>query len=80
MKDLSVFSSKVGFFFIVSLRETRKSVCSSVCFSLTIIDLKMMARKLLSPADLAGSQVLEIHELSKVIVVSGNKDLVFAIF
>ena len=40
----------------------------------------MIAKKLLSPADLAKTQALRIHELSKVIVVSKNKDLVFATF
>ena len=80
MKDSSVLSSKVGFFFIILLRETRQSICSSVCFSLTVIDLKMIARKLLSPADLARTQALLIHELSKVILVSENEDLVFETF
>ena len=40
----------------------------------------MIAKKLLSPVDLAGTQALCIHELLKVIVVSENEDLVFATF
>ena len=40
----------------------------------------MIAKKLLSPADLAKTQALHIHELLKVIVVNDNKKLVFAIF
>ena len=80
MKDSSVLSSKVGFFFIILLRETRQSVCSSICFSLTIIDLKRIARKLLSLADLAKTQALCIHESSTIIVISENDNLVFATF
>ena len=40
----------------------------------------MIARKHLSLADLAETEVLYIHELSKVIVVGKNKDLMFATF
>ena len=40
----------------------------------------MIAKKLLSQADLARTQAFCIHELLKVIVVSKNKDLVFATF
>ena len=40
----------------------------------------MIAKKLLSPADLAKTQALHIYKLLKVIVVGENKDLVFATF
>ena len=40
----------------------------------------MIARKLLSLADLAKTQALCIHELLKVIMVGENEDLVFASF
>ena len=40
----------------------------------------MVAKKLLSPVDLARTQAFCIHELSKIIVVSENKDLVFTTF
>ena len=80
IKDSSILSLKVGFFFIILWRKTRSSVCSSVCFALTIIYLKMIVEKLLSPADLAKTWAFCIHELLKVIVVSENKNFVFAIF
>ena len=78
MKYLSVLSSKVSFFFIILLRETRYIVYSSVSFALTIIYSKMIARKLLSPADLTKIQALYIHKSSKIIVVSKNEKLMFA--
>ena len=80
MKDLSVFSSKISFFFIISLKKMRYNVCSSICFALTIIYPKIITRKLLSPADLARTQALCIYESSKVIVVSKKKNLVFTTF
>ena len=40
----------------------------------------MVAKKLLSPADLARAQAFCIYELLKVIVVSKNENLVFAVF
>ena len=40
----------------------------------------MIARKLLSSADLARAQALCINELSKIIMVSINEDLMFATF
>ena len=40
----------------------------------------MVAKKLLIPADFARAQTFYIHELSKVIMVSENEDLVFAAF
>ena len=40
----------------------------------------MVMRKFLSLTNLAKAQALYIHELSKVIVVRENKNLVFAAF
>ena len=80
MKNLSVLSSKLFFLIQTSLRETRKYICSSICFTLTIIDLKIVTKELLGPADLIRAQTFYIHELSKVIMVSENKDFMFVAF
>ena len=40
----------------------------------------MVAKKLLSQADLVRIQAFRIHELSKLIMVNENKHLVFATF
>ncbi len=45
-----------------------------------IIDLIVVLRELLGPADLMKAQVLRIHESTDVIMVSKDKDLVFAAF
>ena len=80
MKNLSVLSSKLFFLIQASLKETRKCICSSIRFTLTIIDLKMVTRELLGPADLTRAQTFRINELSEVIMVSENENFVFAAF
>ena len=67
MKDLSVLSSKVSFFFIVSMKKTRWSVCNSVCFLLTIIYLKIIARKFLAPLNLTRTQVFYVYQTAKLL-------------
>ena len=80
MNNLSTLGLKLIFFFNTSLRKTRKYVCSSICFTLTIIDLKMVMKELLGSADLTKAQILCIHELLVVIMVSKNENLIFVAF
>ena len=80
MKNSSIVSSKIGFFFIISLKKTRLGVCSSVCFSWKRIDPKIILAKLLRPLDLAKTQALCIHEMTKIVIIVKNKDLVFTTF
>ncbi len=62
------------------MREARQCISCSNRPSLTIIDSKVVSRKLLGPADLARAQTLGIYELMEVVMVSDNKDFVFATF
>ena len=62
MKNVSVLSLKLFFFLLVSLRKTKQYIGSLICLALTIIDTKMILRKLLGPTDLPGAQTLYIHE------------------
>ena len=80
MQDLGVFGSKDSFFFGILLRVLQKSICSSIGFTLLIIDAKVVARELLGPTDLSGAQAFCIHEATEVVVVYEDKNLVFAIF
>ncbi len=80
MKNLGVLISKSLFFGLASLREVRQGISHSISFSLTIIDLEVVSRELLGPADLTRAQTLCIYKLAEVIMVSKNKDLVFATF
>lgn len=45
-----------------------------------IIDLKVVLRKFLGPADLTRVQVFYIYELIEVVIVNKDKDLIFATF
>ncbi len=80
MKNLSILSSKVFFLALTSLRKAGKSVSSSVCLVLAIIDPEVVSRELLSSPSLSGAQALRIHESPEVVVVSKDEDLVFAAF
>ena len=78
IKDLIVFSLKLFFLIEAFLRKAKQCNGYSICFILTIINLKMVTKKLLSATDLKGPQIVYIYKLLKVILVSKNKNLVFA--
>ena len=80
MEDLGVLSSKLFFLIMAPLREAREGVCSTVCLALTIIDLKVVTREFLSPADLSGAQTLRVHEPTEVVIVGKHQDFVLAAF
>ena len=80
MKNLSILLSECFFLGLAFLEEARQSISCSISFSLTIIDLKVVSRKLLGATDLVRAQAFCIHELTKIIIVSKDKDLVFAAF
>ncbi len=65
---------------LTSLGEVRQSISRSISFSLTIIDLEVVSKELLGPAHLTRAQAFHIHELTEVIMVSKDEDLVFAAF
>ena len=45
-----------------------------------IIDLKIVLRKLLGLADLMRAQAFCIYELTEIIMISKNQDLIFVAF
>ncbi len=70
MKNFSILISECFFLGLASLGEARQSISRSISFSLTVIDLEVVSREFLGPADLAGAQTLRIHESTGVVVVS----------
>lgn len=80
MKNLSILSSQVFFLALTSLKKAGKSVSSSVCLVLAIIDPEVVSRELLSSPNLSRAQALRIHESLEVVVVRKDEDLVFAAF
>ena len=80
MKSLGILISESFFFGLASLGETRKGISHSISLFLTIINLKVVLRKLLGQADMTRAQALCIHVLTKIIMVNKNRELVFAAF
>ena len=80
MKNLGVFSLKLFFFIDTSLGETRKSIYHSIGLVLLIINSKIIPGELLGPFDLTRAQVLHIHKLTVVIMISWNEYFIFAAF
>ncbi len=80
MEDLRVFISESFFLDLTSLEEVRQGISCNISLSLIIIDLEVVLRDFLGPIDLVRVQVFYIHELTEVIIVDKDKDLVFAAF
>ena len=69
VEDFDVFYSEDFFFLSIPLRVLKQGIGSFIYLSLMIIDLDVVTRKFLSPADLSGALILCIHKLSKVVMV-----------
>ena len=80
IKNLSILILKRYFLGLALLWEVREDISRNISLSLTIIDLEVVSRELLGPADLMRAQAFCIHEWMEVIIVSQNKNLVFAVF
>ena len=80
MKNLSILILECFFLGLASLGEAKQSISRSISFSLIIIDSEVVLRELLGPVDLTKAQAFHIYELTEVIMVNKDKDLVFAAF
>ncbi len=69
---------KYFFLGLASLWKARQTISRNISFSLMIIDLEVVLRELLVPADLTKAQAFYIYESMEVIMVNKDKDLVFA--
>lgn len=77
---MSIPISKRFVFDLASLWEVKQSISHSISFSLIIIDLEGISRKFLGPSDLTKAQIICIHELIEVVMISKDEKLVFAVF
>lgn len=69
MKNTSIFGLEFFFLILIPFRKTKKSICSSIGFFLTLINLKIVPRELLGPSNLIKAQILCIHQLTRVIMI-----------
>ena len=74
IKDFDVLGAEGVFLFYTLLRVLRQGISSSFSLALTIIDLEMVMRELLDPANLLGAQTLRVHEPAEVVIVSKHED------
>ena len=80
MQNLDVLRSEGVFLLSAPLRVSRQGIGSSVSLVLTIIDLEVVMRELLGPADLSGAETLRVHEPAEVVVVGEYKHLMLGAF
>ena len=80
MQDFNVFYLEGFFFFSTLLRVSKQGIGSSVSLVLMIIDLEVVIREFLSPADLSEAQIFYVHELLKVVMVGKHKNFILRAF
>ena len=54
-QDFDVYGMEGLFFFCTLLRVSRQGISNSISLALTIVDLEVVAREFLGPADLSGA-------------------------
>ena len=74
MQNLDILGSEGLFLLSTPLRVMRQDIGSSVCLALSVIDLKVVTRELLGPANLSGAQTLLFHESLEVVIVVKYED------
>lgn len=75
---LHVFGLGLFILILIPLKKTKESVCSSIGFSLLIINPKVILREFLGPTDLTRAQALGVYESTQVIMVGEDEDFIFA--
>ena len=74
MQKLDVLCLEGVFLLSTPLRVLKQGIGRSVSLALTIIDLEMVTREFLSPADLPGAQTLCVYESSEIVMVGKYED------
>ena len=80
MKNLDILSLKLFFLIMTPLREMKEGVYSSISLASMVVDLKMVSKKFLGPSNLIRAQTFYIHELTKVVIIDQDKDIILAAF
>lgn len=80
VENLGVLSLKNIFFSLISLQKASQGINSNIGLFLMVVNFKIILREFLSPPDLSKTQVLGIYKATKIVVVSKDKDFIFAMF
>ena len=76
VQDFYVLSSKNPFLVSTPMRVLRQSVSSSICFVLAVVNLEVVTKKFLSPANLSRAQTLHVYKLLEFVMVDKHKDFI----
>ena len=74
MEDFDILRAEDFFLLCTLLRVSRQGISSPVSLALTIVDLEVVTRELLGPADLSGAQTLRVHESAEVVMVGEHEN------
>ena len=80
VEDFDVLGLEDLFLLCTLLKVSRQGINNFISFALSIINLKAVTRKFLSPINLFGAQTLCVYETAKVIIVSEYKYLILKAF
>lgn len=80
MENLGILIFKSLFLGLASLRKAKQEISYSISLSLIITDSEVVLREFLSPTDLTKAQTFCIHELTEVVMVNLDKNLILAAF
>ena len=80
MQNFDVLGAEGLFLFNTLLRVSRQGISSSVGLVLTIVNLEVVAREFLGPADLSEAQTLNFHKPMEIIMVGKYKYLMLRFF
>ena len=80
VQDFDVLGAEGLFFFCTLLKVSRQGISSSISLALTVVDLEVVAREFLGPADLFRAQTLHLHELTEVVMISEYEHLMLRLF
>ena len=80
MQDFDILGAEGLFLFYTLLRVSKQGISSSVSLALIIVNLELVAREFLGPADLFEAQTLRLHKPTEVIVIGEYKHLMLRLF
>ena len=80
VQDFDVLGAEGLFLFCTLLRVSRQGISSSVSLALMVIDLEVVIREFLGPADLSGAQTLRVYKPAEVVVVGEDEHLMLRPF
>lgn len=80
MKNISILISQSFFLSLASLEKIKQGISCNISFFFTIIDMKVILKEFLGLADLTKTQVLYIHKLLEVFMISKDENLIFVVF